>query len=72
MNIQVTDTIDTIVNTNLKAVKVLSRYGIDFCSDGSRSLKEACHEANVRSGNFCAISGKPKNTGLVHLLIFPP
>ena len=47
MNIQVTDTIDTIVNTNLKAVKVLSRYGIDFCSDGSRSLKEACHEANV-------------------------
>lgn len=45
--IQATDSVDDIVSESISAAKVLSRYGIDFCYDGSRSLKDACAEAGI-------------------------
>ncbi len=47
MNIRMTDTVDSVVVRNLKAAKVLSKHGIDYCSEGGKSIKEACAEANV-------------------------
>lgn len=47
MNIRITDTVDSVVVRNLKAAKVLSKHGIDYCSEGGKSIKEACVEANV-------------------------
>lgn len=47
MDIKISDTVDKIVSSNLKAAKVLSKHGIDFCSDGRKSLKEACSDANI-------------------------
>lgn len=52
VNIQVSDTIDSIVSKNLKAARVLSKHGIDFYSEGTRSLKEACREANISFGKL--------------------
>lgn len=47
MNIHVNDSVNTLVTKNLKAAKVLSKHGIDYSSEGSKSLKEACLEANI-------------------------
>ena len=41
------DTIDSLVTSNLKAARILSTHGIDFCSEGKKTLKEACSEAGV-------------------------
>lgn len=54
MNIHVTDTIDSLVSRNLKAARILSKYGIDYC-EGGKSIKEACEEANV---SFRKLLGK--------------
>lgn len=47
MNIQLNDTVDQIVTGNLTAARVLTRSGIDLCSDGRKSLKTVCAEANI-------------------------
>lgn len=47
MNICVTDSVDSVVSKSLKAARVLSKHGIDYCSDGGKSIKEACAEANI-------------------------
>jgi regulator of cell morphogenesis and NO signaling len=47
MNVNPGDTVDDLVSANVEAAKVLSKHGIDFCSEGSKTLKEACGEAGV-------------------------
>lgn len=47
MNIHINDSIDSIVSKNLKAAKVLNRHGIDYSSEGGKSLREACREVNI-------------------------
>lgn len=47
MNINAGDTVDYVVSGSICAAKVLSRHGIDFCCEGSKSLKDACAEAGV-------------------------
>ena len=47
MEIQVNDTIDCIINSYPATARILSKHGIDFCSEGHRTLKDACTEAEV-------------------------
>lgn len=47
MNVNPGDTVDNLVAANIEVAKVLSRHGIDFCSEGGKTLKEACTEAGV-------------------------
>lgn len=47
MTIHSADTVDQLVSESTEAARILSRHGIDFCSEGDRTLKEACSEAGV-------------------------
>lgn len=47
MNVNPGDTVDNLVSANVEAAKVLSKHGIDFCSEGGKTLKEARLEAGV-------------------------
>ena len=47
MDISPGDTIDNLVGENVRIAKVLSKHGIDFCSEGNKALKDACDEAQV-------------------------
>lgn len=47
MNIKGEDTVDQVVSTSTCAAKVLSRHGIDFCCEGTKTLRDACAEAGV-------------------------
>ena len=47
MKLEARCTVDSFVCDNMAAAKVLSKHGIDFCSEGNRSLKDACAEAGV-------------------------
>ena len=41
------NTVDNLVSGNVEAAKILSKYGIDFCTEGNRSLREACAETGI-------------------------
>jgi len=47
MNISAADTVDRVVSKSVSAAKVLSKHGIDFCSEGGKTLRDACTEANI-------------------------
>lgn len=42
-------TIGEIVREDIRAAKVLKRYGIDFCCGGKKTLEAACAENNVNA-----------------------
>lgn len=44
------DTITQIIDGNLIAAKILARYRIDFCTEGHKTLREACRDAGVPAG----------------------
>lgn len=47
MNISGGETVNNIIASSLPAAKVLARFGIDFCTDGSKPLDRACREAGI-------------------------
>ncbi|HEX8040664.1 MAG TPA: DUF542 domain-containing protein [Chryseosolibacter sp.] len=47
MKIDVEDTISHIIDGNLTAAKILAGYQIDFCTEGHKTLKDACRDAGV-------------------------
>lgn len=52
MDTRIDETVMGLIDKNLKAAKVLSRHGIDLCSGGNRSLRDACREANISFGKL--------------------
>ena len=47
MNVKKSDTIGSIVTSNLHAATIFNYYGIDFYSHGDRTLEHACIGGNV-------------------------
>lgn len=47
MKTQQIETIDNLVSDNIEAAKIFSKHGIDFCTEGNRSLQDACAEAGI-------------------------
>lgn len=41
------DTINHILATDLKAARILNKFGIDFCTEGNKRLEEACRDARI-------------------------
>lgn len=40
-------TVDSLAFRSIEAAKILSRHGIDFCTEGSRPFRDACAEADI-------------------------
>jgi regulator of cell morphogenesis and NO signaling len=52
MNINKSDSIGYIVTNNYNAASVFNHYGIDYYSQGNRTLEEACIQDNVPMPNL--------------------
>lgn len=49
MEIKSKNNIGTIVALNYQTAAVFKKYGIDFCCNGNRSIKDACDSKNIDS-----------------------
>ena len=51
MNIQMSDTVGSIVKQDIRAAKIFNNYNLDFCCDGDKTLELICKESNVSLGD---------------------
>jgi regulator of cell morphogenesis and NO signaling len=47
MKISGGETVNSIITSSLPAARILAKHGIDFCTDGGKSLDRACTDAGV-------------------------
>ncbi len=52
MTIPTTSTVGSLATEHPQATRVFSRYGIDFCCGGGRSLEEVCGEKGIDVGRI--------------------
>ena len=65
MNVDLNRTVRDLAVENPAATRVFEKFGIDYCCGGSKSLREACAEANVAPDRLLELlqsAGRTKST----------